>query len=277
MKTLAITGTSGFLGSRAAFFLKKYYNIIQVNRDVLDITNEDNVLFYFDKTKPDIILHSAAISDIKITQDNPKLSNMVNEKAPCYIAKACANIGAKLVFTSSDQVYTGNKECYALKEDVALNPQNLYAQQKLNAEQGVSDLLNSAVSLRLTWMYDVLNSNFVQHNAFAKILIEAAKNNQVIDVNINRLRSVTYINNVIENLNDCFSLPGGVYNFGSENELPFHVLYKKAANFLGINENIIQPFEGEAQNILIDTSLIKQYGIAFPTALDGFKQAFAKQ
>ncbi len=269
MKTIAITGASGFLGKRAVEYFKDKYNVVEVTRQILDLTDGEKIYQYFTDIKPNLVLHSAAIADTNEAQSNPELSNLVNKMAPYYIAKACKECGANLVYLSSDQVYSGNEERIPLKEDVKLNPVNLYAQQKLEAEKLIAEVLPSAVSLRLTWMYDSPELEPEKRMGLIKALVQADKNNTKIRVNSNQMRSVTYIRDVIENLEVCFSLPGGSYNFGSENDKPISEFYAETIKVLGLNESILDPFEGEYRNILIDTTKIKKYGIIFPTAIEG--------
>ena len=56
MKTLLLTGASGFLGSRIANFYHKRYHIYAPPHNEMDITNEDNVFSVFDKYKDRILL-----------------------------------------------------------------------------------------------------------------------------------------------------------------------------------------------------------------------------
>ncbi len=274
MYKVMITGANGFLGVRAACELKNYFEVIPVTRNDFDITNEQDVLHFIKIAQPDFVIHSAAISNITKAEQNPELSDKVNRLAPYFIAKACKHISAKLINLSSDQVYSGNTERIALNETAALSPQNLYARQKLEAEQLVLNILPGAVNLRLTWMYDVPDSPLFQHKNLPQIMKEAAENKQTIKVNINNMRSITYIKNVVENLSKCFSLTEGTYNFGSENDVSIYELYKHAAEVMGYSNSIIEPFDGDMRNILIDTSKIKANGIIFPTATKGFTDAF---
>ncbi len=274
MPKVMVTGASGFLGVRAACELKNSFEIVPVTRNDFDITNEHDVLKFMKVAQPDFVIHSAAISDITITEQNPELSDKVNRLAPFYIAKACKNIGAKLINLSSDQIYSGNKEQFSLSENTSLSPQNLYAKQKLEAENLVLDILPNAVNLRLTWMYDVPASPLFQHKNLPQIIKQAAENKQTVKVNVNQMRSITYIKNVVDNLSKCFELAGGVYNFGSENDISIYELYKHAAKVMGYSKEIIEPFDGGMRNILIDTSKIRKNGIIIPTAKNGLSQAF---
>ncbi len=274
MQKVLITGSNGFLGIRAACEMQKKFDVISVTRKDFDITDEKEVLQFVELARPNFVIHSAAISDIETTEQNPVLSDKVNRLAPYYIAKACKNVGAKLINMSSDQVYTGNTERVALREDAPLSPQNLYAKQKLEAEHLVSEILPTAVSLRLTWMYDVPTSPLFQHKNLPQLIKEAAENKQTIKVNTNLMRSMTYIKNVVENLPKCFELSGGVYNYGSENDVATYELYTHAVEVMGYKKSIIETFDGDMRNISIDTAKLKNNGIFFPTAKEGLTEAF---
>ncbi len=274
MNKIIITGAGGFLGIRAVNELKDTFEVTPVTRRDFDITEEFEVLRFIELIKPDVVIHSAAISNVEIAEQNPRLSDKVNRLAPYYIAKACKKVGAKLISLSSDQVYTGNMERVALREDVHLAPQNLYAKQKREAELLVTGILPQAVSLRLTWMYDVPTSPLFQHKNLPQLIKEAAENKHTIKINTNLMRSVTYIKEVVENLPNCFELPGGIYNYGSENDVPIYELYTHAASVMGYDKSIIEPFEGDIRNILIDTAKLKSNGMVFRTAKEGLTQAF---
>ncbi len=273
--SVMITGASGFLAVRAVCELKKAFDVIAVTRKDFDITKEKEVLRFIETAKPEFVIHSAAISNIAEAEQNPILSDKVNRLSPYFIAKACKKVGAKLINLSSDQVYSGNTQRIALREDVSLSPQNLYAKQKLEAEKLVAEILPTAVSLRLTWMYDMPTSPLFQHKNLPLLIKEAAENKSTIKVNKNQMRSVTYIKNVVENLHKCFILSGGVYNYGSENDVTIYELYSHAAEVMGYDKNIIEMFDGDMRNILIDTAKLKVNGIFFPTAKEGLTEAFA--
>ncbi len=273
MKTILITGSSGFLGARARVFLQKSYDVLAPTSKELNITDEEAVCNFIEKHKPQYIIHSAAISNINTAQENPVLSNAVNKLAVEYIAKACIKTKIKLINLSSDQVYTGNVQRFSLDENIEVNPKNLYARQKRESELLLAEILPSAVSLRLTWMYDSPTSDIMPNRGLAISLLDAYKNNTKFKVNTNQMRSITYIKYVVENLPLCFELPGGVYNYGSENDMPIYELMQYAAKTMGLPSEIIEPYVGDEQNILINIDKIKNHGIIFPSAKDGIAQA----
>ncbi len=273
MQTILITGASGFLGVRAVQYFKQDYKVLTPTREKLNITNEREVVDYIKAIKPQYVLHSAAIADLAAAEKDENLSDLVNRLSPLYIAKGCKEVDAKLVYLSSDQVYSGNTERVALKEDVALNPQNLYAKQKVEAEKLIANILPNAVSLRLTWMYDNPKSPVLPNKGLPELLLTTAQKGEKFILNINQMRSITFIDDVIKNLPKCFALDGGAYNFGSENDLSTLELMRLAATLLKLPTSMIETFKGGNENILINTEKIKAQGILLNTAQQGLREA----
>ena len=88
MKTLLITGASGFLGSKILKTYHTRYQILSPSHKEIDITNEVSVNHYFCYHRPDIVIHCAAISDTVTCENDPALSYLVNVKGSENIAKA---------------------------------------------------------------------------------------------------------------------------------------------------------------------------------------------
>ena len=143
---ILVTGASGFVGGK----------IMRMCKDVVACPSlrglsEDEIKRIVEESGVDTIIHTAAISDVGACQANPEASYIANVQIPIYIAKAAKN--AKLIYFSSDQVYTGVDEEGPYSEDMA-KPNNVYANHKLEMEQRVLDISPDAVMLRAEWMYD---------------------------------------------------------------------------------------------------------------------------
>lgn len=280
MKTLLITGVDGFLGIRTKRYYSQLFQTIGLGHHELDITDRSAVIKTISEKKPDIVLHCAAISDTMYAEQYPKESESINVHGTLNIAEACHICGAKLVYMSSDQVYNGNIEDYALPEDIQLDPQNTYGKHKLLAEKLVSEYLPSAVGLRLTWLYDKPESTFKQNRNIFINLQNAILNNTPIHAASHEKRGITNVWEVIKRFNDCIHLPGGVYNFGSENLSNSYDTYIAAAKSIGIQQidKIViadkERFKDKIRNLSMDTSKIKSYQIVFPNTIDGFYMTY---
>ena len=107
MKKILITGATGFLGSRLALYYKDKYELLLPTHGELNVSREEAVMAYMEESRPDIVIHCAALINTWYCEQHPEDSHRVNVQGTVKLAKACKNIGAKLIFMSSDQVYNG--------------------------------------------------------------------------------------------------------------------------------------------------------------------------
>ena len=110
MKKIIITGGKGFLGSRFAKMWSNKYEIKALGSKDLDVTNEDAVMKYILEEKPDYVIHAAGILNQQFCIDNSEKARAVNVDGALYVAKACKKVGAKMVFTSTEQLFDGSEE-----------------------------------------------------------------------------------------------------------------------------------------------------------------------
>lgn len=279
MKKILISGSSGFLGSRLAYYLKEKYELLLPSHAELNVSREEAVKAYMEENRPDVVLHCAALSNTWYCEQHPEESHRVNVQGTIRIAKACKLTGAKFVFMSSDHVYNGTPLLGALKEEDVLQPVNVYGQHKLECEQRAGWNNPDSVGLRLTWMYD-LPSSSMKLNANILVNIQKAYNEgNPIKAATHEYRGVTYVWDVVRNIEKAISLPRGIYNFGCGNSLNSYELYQKAAWIMGIKDaqNLILPdderFCEEPRNLTMNCSLINEQGITFYESVEGIENA----
>lgn len=282
MKKLLITGCSGFLGSRLAVFFKDKYDLLLPKHEDLNVSREDAVKTYMEEQLPDVVLHCAALSNTGYCQQHAEESHRVNVQGTVKLAKACKQTGAKLIFMSSDQVYNGTPMLGLLKEEDVLQPVNVYGQHKLEAEQRALRNLPDAVGLRLTWMYDLPGSPLKLNSNLLVNLQKAFAEGATIKAATHEFRGVTNVWDVVRNMEKAFSLPGGIYNFGSGNSLNSHSLHLKAAALMGLKDpsDWVLPdeekFSDLERNLTMDCGLVGTYGIHFSDSVEGIEHALAR-
>lgn len=282
MKKILITGSSGFLGSRLAYYLKDKYELLLPSHAELNVSREEAVRVYLEEQRPDVVLHCAALSNTWYCEQHPEESHRVNVQGTVRIAKACKLIGAKLIFMSSDQVYNGTPMLGALKEEDVLQPVNIYGQHKLECEQRAGWNNPDSVGLRLTWMYDLPEIKMKQNTNIMVNLQKAHQEANTIRVATREYRGVTYVWDVVRNIDKAIALPGGAYNFGSGNTLNSYELHLQIANLMGLQDspNWILPdndrFSEQERNLTMDCSLIEQHNIYFHNSIQGAKEAIQR-
>lgn len=275
---IAVSGAAGFLGSRIVDYWGEEpdYDVIGICRGDMDFTSETEVEEWFDVNRPDVFVHSGAISDTGVCERNPELSYDVNVRGTEYIAKACKKYGVKLIYCSSDQVYAGSRERNPHKETESLSPSNVYGRHKLQAEQICLRECPDSVSLRLSWMYDIPTSERPAKPNMLTGILDAVENGTVLKRAVHDFRGITYVDIVVRLLIKCVNFPGGVYNWGSENTANTYELTKYVIRLLGKDEGLVEADEQMnaacPRNLTMDMGKAWKLGAEFPDTMEGIRE-----
>ena len=117
MDKLLVTGASGFLGWNICVFAKEKWDVIGMHlshdipcegifREKCDITDFTDVEEVFERTRPDAVIHVAAMPDPNFCELNAAQSWRINVEASEHIASLCKKYGSRCAFTSTDLVFT---------------------------------------------------------------------------------------------------------------------------------------------------------------------------
>ena len=254
---ILVTGASGFVGGK----------ILQARRDTVASLSlrgmgEDDIRSMLEKFNVDTVIHTAAISDTRACQENPEASYRANVLLPVYLARAVKDKPIKLICFSSDQVYTGTKEEGPFSEDMA-RPANVYAEHKLEMEERVLELVPEAVMLRAEWMYDyyLKKSNYFMNVINAKDTLRFSSS---------VYRGLTYVKEVVENIDGVIRLPGGIYNFGSETASSMYEITRGLLDTIGKSVPLEDAPVG--RNLWMNCAKARNYGIIFSSVEDGLRK-----
>ncbi len=256
---ILVTGPGGFVGARIMKVMKN-----AVPAPSLRNADEDAVRRLVDTAEPDVIIHTAAISDIPTCQANPEASYRANVEIPVWLSKT----GVRVVAFTTDQVYSGCREEGPYTEDTTA-PDNLYARHKLEMEQRMLEANPDTVLLRATWMYDMPMYGIANRGNFLVNMLLSRE----VSFSSAQHRAVTYVREVAKNIEKAVLLPGGVYNYGSENDLTMIQTAQWLKRELSLNVDIKDA--GERHNLWMDCSKARNSGILFSSTLDGLKQCIA--
>lgn len=279
IKSILMTGASGFAGSRIASGLRDQFEFITPSHGEFDITAKDKVEEFIQRTRPDAILHLAAISNTGYCEEHPEESYLVNVTGVENLAKSAAKHEVKLIFFSSDQIYNGNLETGLLSEDMPVCPENHYGRHKLLAEERALSICPDSVALRATWMYDALKPGMRTHNNFVLNFRNAIESGIPLRFATREFRGITWIDEVVRNIPYTLHLSGGVYNFGAENHLNTYETALEYARLLGLEADKVivadrERFPEHIRNISISMKKALEASdgrIRFKDTLDGLK------
>lgn len=140
---LLITGGSGLLGSKIAeialargdeVFSGYAHNMPAFGKAVqFDLLDESGIFEKIFRIKPEIIIHSAALTDVDRCERERELAYKMNVKGTRIISEASKQVGSFLIYISTDYVFDGTRGMY--KEDDAPNPVSYYGLTKLLGEE----------------------------------------------------------------------------------------------------------------------------------------------
>ena len=117
-KTILITGGSGLLALGWAVSTRFQLNVVLGfhNRKVelhgtkglvVNLNSVESICRTIENIRPDLVIHTAALTNIEICERKPELAYHVNVNLSVNIAKACHQYGIQLVLISTDHVFSG--------------------------------------------------------------------------------------------------------------------------------------------------------------------------
>lgn len=160
---ILVTGVKGQLGFDVIRRLQErgYSNILGIDKDELDITNEDDVNNFILNYKPEFVFHNAAWTAVDKAEENKDLVYAVNALGSKYIAEACKKINAKMMYISTDYVFDG-KGNTPFEVDSQKNGLSVYGKTKSQGEDFVTNTLKEYFIIRISWVFGINGNNFIK-------------------------------------------------------------------------------------------------------------------
>ena len=184
MKIL-ITGVLGQLGTALQPALAGH-DLAGIDLPEVDITEREGLFTAVSRHNPDLIIHTAAYTDVNGCALNPELAYKVNGLGTQNVALACREFGAELVHISTNEVFGGDRPD-GYEEWVPLNPCNPYGRSKAAAEFHVRSLLDRYYIVRLSWLYAPGGRNFIH------AILSRARQTGQLRVVVDEVANPTYV------------------------------------------------------------------------------------
>lgn len=163
-KKILLTGIHGQVGNALQQAFAKhaaYANVlVGLNRNQLDLTDQDAIRRAVQTIQPDLIINPAAYTAVDKAETEPDLAYAINAMAPQVLAEEAAKTGARLIHFSTDYVYDGSKTGTYVEED-ATRPLSVYGNSKLEGEQAIRATGVQHLIFRTSWVYGAYGKNFM--------------------------------------------------------------------------------------------------------------------
>jgi dTDP-4-dehydrorhamnose reductase len=161
MKIL-VTGVNGQLGHDALKQLElRNADCAGASRLDFDLTDKDGAVRFIEALRPGAVIHCAAYTAVDKAEDERELCYAVNVEGTEAVAKACAAVGAKMIYISTDYVFDGRGES-PYETDAPRNPSSYYGWTKSLGEDLVRRWVDRHFILRVSWAFGSHGGNFVQ-------------------------------------------------------------------------------------------------------------------
>lgn len=156
---IMITGARGQVG-RALQEALVGHDLILANRPELDVSQRQPVQTAIQNARPDLVIHSAAHTNVDDCARQPALAYQVNGLGAQNVALACRAVDAALLYVSTNEVFSGDNPAGYDEWDPP-RPINAYGRSKAAGEFYVRALLPRCYVVRTAWVFAAGGRNFI--------------------------------------------------------------------------------------------------------------------
>jgi len=158
--TILITGKNGQVGWELQRALLPLGHIVALDRQGIDLADNDSIRQVLRRIKPDLIVNAAAYTAVDKAEEKREAAMQINGIAPGVLAEEAGQLNAMLIHVSTDYVFDGGKQTPYTETDTP-KPINIYGASKLAGEQAVQAVDADHLILRTSWVYGSRGSNFL--------------------------------------------------------------------------------------------------------------------
>lgn len=279
---ILLTGGNGQLGTELRHLLdEKGVEYVSTDAKKMDITDAQVTMDYITNLKPTVIYHCAAYTAVDKAEDEGKaLDEKINVDGTRNVALAAKEVGATLVYISTDYVFDGKLKDGEYAVDAPINPLNEYGRTKALGEKAVQEIMDDYYIIRTSWVFGKYGHNFVF------TMQKLAETRDELTIVNDQFGRPTWTRTLAEFMYFVIdqNAPFGIYHLSNDNACSW---YEFAKEILKDTDVKVSPVTSEQfpqkatrpQYSVMDLSKAKALGFHIPTwqeALQGMLQAVAQ-
>lgn len=278
-----LTGGNGQLGTELRHLLdEKGVEYVSTDAKKMDITDAQATMDYITNLKPTVIYHCAAYTAVDKAEDEGKaLDEKINVDGTRNVALAAKEVGATLVYISTDYVFDGKLKNGEYAVDAPINPLNEYGRTKALGEKAVQEIMDDYYIIRTSWVFGKYGHNFVF------TMQKLAETRDELTIVNDQFGRPTWTRTLAEFMYFVIDqkAPFGIYHLSNDNACSW---YEFAKEILKDTDVKVSPVTSEQfpqkatrpQYSVMDLSKAKALGFHIPTwqeALQGMLAAVAQE
>ena len=240
-----VTGSAGLVGNQVVRDLTKstdqIYSCYHNSKPEfgipvpMDLTNSENITKVIENTKPDVIIHLAAITNVDLCETEKELALKINAKATEIISKQAAKQQAFFIYVSTDYVFDG--ESGMKKETDIPNPIDYYGKSKLEGEKAVRDLASIWCVARTSTAFGI----HPKKKSFPLWVAENLQAKKEISIVTDQYTSPTYIPNLSRMIIEIATRQiVGVIHLAGTTRISRYEMAKLVADKLSLNKTLLK-------------------------------------
>ncbi|MDP6155434.1 MAG: SDR family oxidoreductase [Candidatus Thermoplasmatota archaeon] len=158
----------------------------KINSITGDITRPESMAEVFQELKPNVIIHTAALTDVDLCEKEPNIAHLVNVEGTRNLVRLCEGDAIPLIYISTDYIFDGMKGNY--RENDSPNPLNTYGRTKLEGEQIIKEMKGGEWAvIRTSFLFNASSPNY----DFISYVFHGLKENKKIKYDDFRLTKPT--------------------------------------------------------------------------------------
>jgi len=250
MKVL-ITGSSGLLGRKLTSYCRKHFRVVPTFATIkncedavkMDIRLTDKVEGILKTIKPDVIFHTAAMTNVDACEVNRKMAWLINVVGTKNLAEVAEGIDCKFVYLSTDYVFDGKKGMY--KEADEPSPVNYYAKTKLEGEKVVERICRNYIIVRSSVLYGWHPTK----KSFATWLINKLRSGSPVNIITDQFNSPTLTDDLAEMTVELVKRnQNGIFHCAGSERISRYEFAMKIAYVFGLDKGLIKKTTSDKLN-----------------------------
>lgn len=218
----AVTGATGLFGHGLVEVISKRHTVFSLGRAEADITRFEEVQALFQKLRPDVVVHAAAIPGPDECEMNPAEAFLVNFHGTRHVVESAREVGAGVAYISTDAVFDGESRAPYQETDPAITP-TVYGRTKLRGERLVAALQRYWI-FRVAVLFGPGKTNFIDKG------LRAMKAGQSYVVAEDQTGSALYTLDGAEKILEVVERgPSGIYHLTNQGTCSRYELARYAA------------------------------------------------
>jgi dTDP-4-dehydrorhamnose reductase len=280
---LLITGSNGLLGQKMVALCRVHRmdfaaissgpnrnpDCPDSNYTELDITQEQEVMTYFDFQDFTHIVHTAAMTNVDACELNPALCNEINLLASKRLFEIAQKKGCHFTLLSTDFVFDGHQGNY--RETDTPNPLSVYGKSKWMAEQELKQSAYSKWAIARTIIVYGKGHQLNKSNIFSWLIQELTQGKEVSLIT-DHFRAPTWVEDLAEG---CLSIvlrdATGIFHLSGPETLSIHEIGLRVARYLGVSEQLILPIDSKTLNQPASRPALTGFNLEKSSAMLGYK------